>query len=187
MAPLNPSLAARAHALLRSIANVRAIGADDRELVPAVDAWLEGRLPLSGFSRHVDSVDDHGSTLLMVACCFGKVHVTRRLLAAGADATRVNASGRCALCYACLGPHLPIAKSLILEMLLAAGARANLPKAIEIAAIVGRMSYVSACLTRLVTRASTDKAHTHERVVPISHSPLHLPARFSPVACARCV
>jgi hypothetical protein len=132
-----------ARELLRSITDLAFMGeADDSRLLPTIDAWLDGRLPFLQFQRGgpgvVDSTDPFGSTLLMIASCFGKVQTVRRLLAAGADFNRVNASGRCALVYACLGPDLREQKGAIITMLLQAGARHHLSKALEASALLGR-------------------------------------------------
>ena len=118
--------------------DVHKIGEEDSRLLPALDAWLSNRLPYLQFSRGVDSCDSYGSTLLMVAACFGKVACVRRLLAAGANANHVNRSGRSALVYACLGPDLPKHNTAILEALLKHGASHGLRDALEAAALLGR-------------------------------------------------
>ena len=65
---------------------------DDGRLLPAIDAWLGGKLPFNQFSRQVDSADRHGTTLLMVAAAFGKVKVVKRLLSAGAHPEQATAN-----------------------------------------------------------------------------------------------
>lgn len=83
----------------------------------------------------------------MVAACFGKVRVVERLLAGRADVERTSASGRCALCYACLGPPLMRQKAIILQRLIDAGARAGVPRAFETAALLGRVELLRVLMT----------------------------------------
>lgn len=82
--------------LLHSITDVERIGeADDSRLLPAIDAWLEGRLPFLQFSREVDSADRYGSTLLMVACAFGKVRHASCSMRPAAQARRTGMRSSC--------------------------------------------------------------------------------------------
>ena len=132
-----------ARSLLRSITDVNAIGeVHESRVIYAIDSWLQGRLPLGQFARDVNATDEHGSTLLMVAACFGKLYVVHRLLRAGAKCTLTNHIGRCALVYACMGPDLPAEKAQIIEMLLSAGARGRLSQALETSALLGRSGFV---------------------------------------------
>ena len=68
-------------------------------------------------------------TLSLLHAHCAQVRVVQRLLAAGADAERVNTSDRCALVYACMGPSLPQQKGSILQLLLQAGARRGMGRA----------------------------------------------------------
>ena len=53
--------------VLRSMTDLSRLGeADDSHMLPALDSWL-------GTTYSPDVCDSHGSTLLMVASCFGKV------------------------------------------------------------------------------------------------------------------
>ena len=164
--------------LLRSITDVRAIGEDDRHLVPGVDAWLGGRLPRDQFTRAVDSADEHGTTLLMLAACFAKVHVVRRLLYYGASVEMTNNSGRCALCYACLGPPLPARSGGVLEALLRAGARGGLERALEISALLGRTRNVR----RLIAVGALHKGQLVSILPHAGHRPSTAPAPAVPPA-----
>ena len=131
--------------LLRSISDLSLVGEeDDSRLLPALDAWLAGRLPYLTFSRSVDSSDAHGTTLLMVAACFGKVETVRRLISAGADVNHCNSSGRTPLTYAALGADLPRHNLAIIRALLEAGAWRGIGAALETAALLGRSSLVAA-------------------------------------------
>ena len=129
--------------LLKSITDVAFIGEeDDSRLLAPIDAWLDGRLPFLQFNRQVNATDAYGNTLLMVAACFGKCQVVRRLLASGASVSLTNESHRDALVYACLGPDLREQKGRILQQLLQAGARGGLKQALEVSALLGRRSSI---------------------------------------------
>ena len=126
--------------MIRSIADPERAGEpDDERLMPAVDAWLS--FPQRR-ARAVDSTDAHGTTLLMIAACFGKVGVVKRLLAAGADPDRVNKSSRGAIVYAVMGPDLPEKKAQIVQILLDSGVVRGVGRALETAALLGREKLV---------------------------------------------
>jgi hypothetical protein len=193
---IHTALSARcASVLLRSCIRVWRRTAADSHFVPAIDAWLSGRQPYLRLTRHVDATDSFGSTMLMVASCFGKVAVVARLLQAGADFERRNASGRCALVYACLGPHLPEQKGAILRQLLQAGARAGIPKALQASALLGRAANIrmlTACgalpAGQLVTVRRARHADTDDRSPPsIMDRAMATVVRFdAPSACYEC-
>ena len=132
--------------VLRSITSPQMLGErDDSRLLPALDSWIDARKASNctwGLKGVVDSFDEHGCTLLHVACCFGKVELVRKLLKLGADFNRVSREGRTAIVYACLGPNLPVQKLTIMRMLLGKGAREGLGLAMEVSCVLGRQGPV---------------------------------------------
>jgi len=137
---------------LQSMADVRFIGEDDdQRLLPAIDAWLSflTQQPATAINsfRAIDSFDKHGTTLLMVASCFGKVKAVKKLLAHGADYERVTTSSRSALVYAVLGPDLPEQKLQVIKMLLDAGARRGIGLALEASVMLGRLKFARVIIT----------------------------------------
>jgi hypothetical protein len=74
------------------------------------------RAALSSLSiQDIDSKDDSGNTLLLLACMYRCEDLVRIMLNKGADPNAVNASGACCLHFACYGEtsSMAIAKGLL--------------------------------------------------------------------------
>ena len=179
--------------LLTSITDPADLYNDDMNILPAMRRWLEqgkssqARKQEGGARGHdrrvrrasgngqlheqsravVDVRDQHGSTLLMVACCFGKVNCVRQLLSSGASVDLVNGSGRSALVYACLGPELP-QRLEILDMLIRAGSSRTLASALMAAAQLGRLPLIN----RLAAAGALSPGQICRLVCP-AHADLH--------------
>ena len=177
--------------LLKSITDPANLYHDDMSILPVLQRWLgknnvsHGRdrvasRPSGPAARHgrrangdgqphdvVDARDQHGSTLLMVASCFGKLNCVRLLVSSGANVEAVNSSGRTALFYTCLGPELP-QRVEILDTLLRSGAGRALTSALMAAAQLGRMPLVR----RLTAAGALSPGQICQLVCP-AHADLH--------------
>ncbi len=74
------------------------------------------RAALSSLSiEDIDSRDDYGNTLLLLACTYRCEDLARIMLNKGADPNAINSAGACCLHFACYGESssLPIAKGLL--------------------------------------------------------------------------
>lgn len=134
---------------------LEAVELGDRE---SVRVWLRQGLD-------VNSTDELGNTLLMIACHFGRQTIVGDLLDAGADIRRRNRAGDDALMLAALKGQVPIAQTLLQR---GADVDRDAWTALHYGAFGGHASII-----RLLMEKGADR----NRIAPNGYTPLMLAVR----------